>query len=221
MMTSLARPLGEPPERAQLASTVHASRLGSDLVLLDLASDEYMLVPDCGDVVIDGGTVWGPMALLLDLAAHEFLQSGSVTSSRAPPPALPTRSLPEPRDRRPSAADIATFGTLWAKAAMRKPTVQSLARQVSGRTGRRDDLDALASRMDLFRQMLPLAPAVGACLFQSELLLRFLNAGGLDADWVFGVRTWPFLAHCWLQVGDYCVSQAPETLAIYRPLMAI
>ena len=69
--------------------------------------------------------------------------------------------------------------------------------------------------------MLPLTPSAGACLFQAELLLRFLNEAGLDADWVFGVRTWPFLAHCWLQIGDHCVSQNPETLAIYRPIMVL
>jgi len=110
---------------------------------------------------------------------------------------------------------------LWADTARRKPTLQDLSRRVSGRQGRRDDLEAIAARVSLFRRMLPYAPTVGACLFQAELLLRFLNAADLDAEWVFGVRVWPFLAHCWLQVDEHCVSQAPDTLTIYRPIMAI
>jgi hypothetical protein len=35
------------------------------------------------------------------------------------------------------------------------------------------------------------------------------------------VRTFPFLAHCWLQIGDDCVSEAPETLSVYRPILVI
>lgn len=208
-------------ERGELDAAVHAVRVGSDLVLLDLATDGYLLVPDCGDVSVEGGTLFAPMDLMLDLAAGELLQSGDAKRHRPPPPAIPRHRLPETPVGRPTASDMATFAMLWADTARRKPTLQDLSRQVSGRRGRRNDLEAIAARVGLFRRMLPYAPAVGACLFQAELLLRFLNAADLDAEWVFGVRVWPFLAHCWLQVGEHCVSQAPDTLTIYRPIMAI
>jgi hypothetical protein len=212
---------GGDVERAQLAPTAHAVRVGRDLVLLDLEIDDYLLIPDCPDLEICGDRVAGPMALLLDLSANELLRSGAFQPPRPAAPALPGKGLPEAPSRSPSLRDVATFGLIWADAARRRPTLQALARRFSARHGRRDDLAALSARVAVFRQMLPFAPSVGACLFQAELLLRFLNAGGLDADWVFGVRTFPFLAHCWLQVGDHCVSQSPETLAIYRPIMAL
>ncbi len=221
MQTVVSPSFGERHESGELAETVHAVKLGSDLVLLDLSTDGYFLVPDCAQVRVDGGSLRAPMDLMLDLAANELLQSGAPSVRRSPPPPIPLRRLPDVEAGRPSAVDIATFAMLWADTARRKPTLQSLARQVSGRRGRRDDLDAIAARVRLFLQLLPYAPAVGACLFQAELLLRFLNAADLDADWVFGVRVWPFLAHCWLQVDEHCVSQSPDTLTIYRPIMAI
>lgn len=221
MQTAIPNPFQDHLERGELDEAVHAVKVGSDLVLLDLATDGYLLVPECGDVRVEGGTLHAPMDLMLDLAAGELLQSGRTQRHRLPPPSVPLRRLPEAPVGRPTAGDMATFAILWADTVRRKPTLQDLSRQVSGRRGRRDDLMALSSRVGLFRQMLPYAPAVGACLFQAELLLRFLNAADLDAEWVFGVRVWPFLAHCWLQVGEHCVSQAPDTLTIYRPIMAI
>nr|WP_314121547.1 lasso peptide biosynthesis B2 protein [uncultured Brevundimonas sp.] len=221
-MQTLASPeFGEALERGEFAETVHAAKLGSDMVLLDLSTDAYLLVPDCSRARIDGATLHAPMDLMLDLAANELLQSGPPTGRGRPPPPIPIHRLPDAAGAGPSLSDMAIFATLWADVARRRPTLQSLSRRLTGRRGRRDDLDAIAARVRLFRQLLPYAPTVGACLFQAELLLRFLNAAGLDADWVFGVRVWPFLAHCWLQVDDYCVSQSPDTLTIYRPIMAI
>jgi len=210
-----------PLERALLASTVHAVKAGEDLILLDLETDDYLLIAECPTARVDGEVLHGSMDLLLDLAANELLQSGDSASSRPRPPSLPTCGLPEVGTRRPSLQDIATFGLIWADAVRRKPTLKALSMAVSHRQRRHSDLVAVSARVEVFRQLLPLAPSVGACLFPSELLLRFLNAAGLDADWVFGVRTWPFLAHCWLQIDDYCVSQNPETLTIYRPIMVL
>ncbi|MEN5169792.1 lasso peptide biosynthesis B2 protein [Brevundimonas pondensis] len=221
MQTATPHSFRHQLERGELAQTVRAAKVGSDLILLDLATDGYLLVPNCDDVRIEGGTVEAPMDLMLELAASELLQSGQARHLRPPPPPIPLLRLPEAPVSKPSVADMAAFAVLWADTVRRKPTIQTLARQFADRQGRRDDLAAISARVALFRQMLPCAPAVGACLFQAELLLRFLNAADLDAEWVFGVRVWPFLAHCWLQVGEHCVSQAPDTLAIYRPIMAI
>lgn len=210
-----------PLEQARLATTVHAVKVGDDLILLDLESDEYLLVPECATARVEGDLLHGPMDLLLDLAANELLQSGGAASVQRNTPTLPTTSLPEAHAQRPTVRDIATFCIIWADVRRRRPTLRMLSTAVCGRKGERSDLGAVSARVEVFRQLLPLTPSAGACLFQAELLLRFLNEAGLDADWVFGVRTWPFLAHCWLQIGDHCVSQNPETLAIYRPIMVL
>ncbi len=221
MQPAVSPSFGDHLERGRLADTVYAAKAGSDLVLLDLSTDGYLLVPDCSQVQVDGGSLLAPMDLMLDLAANELLHADGPAGPRRSPPPIPLHRLPDVEAGKPSTADMATFALLWADTARRKPTLQALSQNVSGRGGRRDDLAAIAARVGVFRQMLPCAPVVGACLFQAELLLRFLNAADLDADWVFGVRVWPFLAHCWLQVGDHCVSQAPDTLNIYRPIMVM
>lgn len=213
---------GAADRQARLATGIHAVRAGRDLILLDLAADDYLCLPECGPLEISGAVVRGPMEALLRLAAEELLQSDRTPAPhREVPPPLPRTALTLLDTVRPTFRDLATFAMIWLDAARRRPTLYDLARQVQGRSGRRDDLAAIAARVEVFNRILPLAPWTGACLLQAELLLRFLNAADLDADWVFGVRTWPFLAHCWLQIGDVCVSQVPETLTIYRPIMVI
>jgi len=213
---------GPTDRQVRLAPGIHAVRAGRDLILLDLAGDDYLCLPECGPLEISGAVVRGPMETLLRLSAEDLLRTDDTpVPQRAVPPALPRTALTLPDTVRPTFRDFATFAMIWLDAARRRPTLYDLARRVQGRSGRRDDPAAIAARVEVFNRLLPLAPWTGACLLQAELLLRFLNAAGLDADWVFGVRTWPFLAHCWLQVGNVCVSQAPETLTIYRPIMVI
>lgn len=208
-------------EHALLAPTVHAVKSGDDLILLDLETDDYILIPECPTVQVIGADLRAPMDLLLDLAANELLQSDGPASDRPEPPPLPRHALYQTGSQHPTLGDVASFASIWIGAATRKPALRTLAKRFAEREGCRDDLPAVAARVETFRQLLPFAPSVGACLFQTELLLRFLNAANLDADWVFGVRTWPFMAHCWLQIGDHCVSQNPETLTMYRPIIVI
>ena len=208
-------------EEGQLAQGVHAVPIGGDLILLDLAADDYLLFPNCGDVAVDGERLRGPMDALLELASAELLHSGPARPAGVAPPPLPLRRLPEGAGSQLRLGEIATFSAIWTDRAWRRPTLAGLATAYADRTGRRDDLEAISARAETFFQLLPFAPRTGACLFQAELLLRFLNAKGLDADWVFGVRAWPFLAHCWLQVDDVCVSQSAETLSHFHPILVI
>jgi len=208
------------PRQASLAEGIHAVRVGDDLILLDLAADDYLCLPECGEVDVLGRTVSGPMDTLLRLAAEELLHPTKTDEVRGEAPALPSARLPPPPHSRPTLHDVLTFAAIWVRCVRRRPTLLDLKQRHHGRRGRRDPA-ALAARVEVFRQLLPFAPATGVCLLQAEMLLRFLNADDLDADWVFGVRTFPFLAHCWLQCGDQCVSEAPETLHVYRPIMVI
>lgn len=42
-----------------LAEGIHAVRVGDDLVLLDLAADDYLCLPECGDLRIEGRRALG------------------------------------------------------------------------------------------------------------------------------------------------------------------
>jgi Transglutaminase-like superfamily len=83
------------------------------------------------------------------------------------------------------------------------------------------DIEALCRSAAVFARCLPLVPAQGECLFRSFMLLAFLRSKGFDATWVFGVRTWPFQAHCWLQVGEVVVDDAVDRISPFTPILGI
>ena len=43
---------------------------------------------------------------------------------------------------------------------------------------------------------------------------------GIATQWLFGVRTWPFAAHCWLQIGNLVVGDRLERVRFYTPILA-
>jgi hypothetical protein len=72
-----------------------------------------------------------------------------------------------------------------------------------------------------FEAASPWLPWQGACLFRSFMLMRLLSwAGARDLQWVFGVKTWPFSAHCWVQQGDVVLSDYAENLPRFSPIFA-
>lgn len=80
------------------------------------------------------------------------------------------------------------------------------------------ELEHLKRQIAAFRTWLPWAPFPGVCLFRSFMLLAFLRRAGLDASWVFGVRTWPFEAHCWLQHGDVVLDDTADNVRAFTPI---
>ena len=79
----------------------------------------------------------------------------------------------------------------------------------------------LGRRVAAFRAALPWIPFEGECLQRGFQLKRLLNRQGIAADWVFGVNTWPFVAHCWLQTGDLVIADRIERVRLYTPIMAV
>ena len=59
------------------------------------------------------------------------------------------------------------------------------------------------------------------CLYDSLALLEFLARFGIYADWVFGVQTRPFAAHCWVQHGDIVFNDTVEHVSGYTPIMVV
>ena len=73
----------------------------------------------------------------------------------------------------------------------------------------------------VFARLRPWSPVGGACLKRSYQLLAYLRRLGLDAEWVIGVRAWPFMAHCWLQSGPVALDDDVERLVAYTPILAV
>jgi hypothetical protein len=58
-----------------------------------------------------------------------------------------------------------------------------------------------------------------ACLLDSLTLLNFLARSGIFPSWVFGVRTAPFVAHCWVQADDTVFNDNPDYVRGYTPIL--
>lgn len=59
------------------------------------------------------------------------------------------------------------------------------------------------------------------CLFDSLALIEFLARFGHFPSWVFGVKTDPFGAHCWVQDGKHVLNDDFERVRIFTPIMAV
>ena len=219
-----------------LASHVHAVTIGEDLVFLDVNADAYFCLVGAAGVINlepDGRlapTDAGSGALLLEagLAAEVSLGAylGASPVARRRPPPQPTRDLPDtarqagPRDilalglacvATAAAFRFERFDRLVAKAAAQRDRAR--------RAGPADE--AVLEASAVFARLRPWSPVGGVCLKRSHLQLQDLRRLGLDADWVIGVRSWPFMAHCWLQSGPVALDDDVERLVAYTPIMVV
>ena len=209
-----------------IAPRRHVAVTGGDLVFLDLDAGEYACIPAGEALVRCAG---GRLELRLDdpdlaqaLAEAGLIRQGPGFAALCDPP-VPLRSLgfePGPANL---AQTIRMAGAVLglAGAFRRRSFAQFVAiARARKRTGTDASNPALRAEVGAFRTLLPWAPRQGQCLYRSFLLLGLLTRAGLDADWVFGVRTWPFAAHCWLQVGDLVLDDDHDHVAGYVPILA-
>jgi hypothetical protein len=56
------------------------------------------------------------------------------------------------------------------------------------------------------------------CLYDSIVLLEFLALYRVDATWVFGVHTWPWIPHCWVRAGTYLLNDTPGNVGSHSIL---
>ena len=59
------------------------------------------------------------------------------------------------------------------------------------------------------------------CLFDSLAMLMFLHRFGIYPDWIFGVTTSPFAAHCWLQHGSLVLNSSVEEARTFVPILVV
>jgi len=204
-----------------LRPDVHAVAIGDDLALLDITGDAYLCLPGAASILTGGrqtAIAQGPLA-------DTLIEAGLLASDPPPlieePPPAPTRSIIHgPAVGRPGPrALIAAAGVV---ADIRQARAgQGLApylRVAEARTELSRDPAATLAAARLFWAMGPWLPLEGECLLRSAMLISFLRRSGLAADWVFGVRLWPFNAHCWVQADDVCLNDDVERLWAYTPI---
>jgi len=138
----------------------------------------------------------------------------------------------DPFEARPtvSSGHIARFclATLRARAALKWRPIAAVVQGALARKARctagggRLDFEMARRLVGIFVYLRPLLfTTQDACLADSLALVHFLAGYGLYPNWVYGVQTGPFAAHCWVQEGDAVFNDTPDHVRRYTPILAI
>lgn len=147
--------------------------------------------------------------------------------------ARPARELLSGDGYRSARADAAAArnliaAALSAKLALRFRAFESVVERFRARKSKAGDparkLEVERTRAlveAFFRLRVFLFSSRSECLFDSLTLLNFLARYGITADWVFGVQSRPFAAHCWVQLDDIVFNDTVEHVSGYAPIMVV
>lgn len=207
-------------EQAWLRDGVYLTSVDEDVVVLDRDRDAYHCLPDAAAVItLAGDRLSAPpewIAALLEMG----LAGPSQGAPRTPLPPRPGKNLSARRRGppvRPGLLRAAVDG--WRHGPT--PAMNPLLATLPARPGRPIEEIVVRDVVARFQHWSPWLPRQGACLYRASVLLRALRYAGQDAVWVFGVRTWPFSAHCWLQIKDQVLDDDPDRIGLYTPIMAV
>jgi len=211
-----------------LPSHVHLAAIGDDVVLLDTAADAYMCIPN-GVAILRPALDRASLAPVNDAVASGLQDAGLANPGEAATGRArlcrPTRDIGDLQVGHLSLAQIlALAGAFWDLMwRYRGRTLAEILDFVAGeRVNRTMAAGPDAVRLaGVFQQVAVWLPMPRKCLVRSFVLLRFLQRSGVDATWVFGVTTWPFRAHCWLQIGDTALDDNAERIVEYEPILGV
>lgn len=213
-----------PPFR--LPALVHAVVVRDDIAVLDLRSDYVCLVGASPQIQIsDDGAITAENPEAITMLVDAGLAEAGEPAARRVPPARPLADLPLAAVRTNGRQQWAAAGAYLAAGVdlARLDLVGLVARAAAGHPapGSVADEARVIDAARAFARLRVWSPVGGECLARSYLMLAYLRRLGLDADWVFGVRTWPLLGHCWLQVGQTALDDDVERLTAYTPIMVV
>ncbi len=211
---------------------VYLADVDGDLVLLDARRNAYFCLPRIHaaglKTALTGGNRFRPSVAMLDeLEAAGLFSMTEAPSRPEAPTMLAGTDLFQLRGARarPTPARllrlIAAAGTAYADIWLAKP--QRWFRRIAGRNTRcaGNDPAQLHALARLAWDAQPFFPGTARCLTSSLFLLHFLHAQGFAARWVFGVKTYPFEAHCWVEHGDVVLNDSLEHVRSFTPIVAI
>ena len=224
---------------------------GEHLVILDLKEDRYWALEAAQTAglgaLVTGWPVKAPGEALEGespseetRAVLEVLRSRGVLTQGIPPgkdatPVTPTAPGGELISETETSAGPhlgswrAFFAaSAFAKFAMRawpfERVIQRIKRRklLKGASSGRIDADRTRKLVEAFvRYRVFLFSSRDECLYDSFALLEFLARYDIYPDWVFGVQTRPFAAHCWVQQDDIVFNDTVEHVSGYTPIMVV
>ncbi|MFJ6024269.1 lasso peptide biosynthesis B2 protein [Brevundimonas sp. NPDC092305] len=206
------------------APDIFMARADEDIVVLDLVNDRYDGLFDAAEAVrLDGR---GGLSPADDHIRSELIATGLAVEGPVGPA---DRPIPPPRreveaDPRPPAQDIGRAAIVLSSATLkfrgkRLRELVNIAHPIRGPAPYDEArLSRLVGAARIARTWIPFE---GECLQRAFLLRAYLASQGVTTDWIFGVRTWPFAAHCWLQIGDLLVGDRLARASQFTPIMRV
>jgi len=224
---------------------------GEHLVLLDLKEDRYWALEAAQTAGLGALVRGWPVRPAQEPAAEEapspealealeVLQSRGLLTEAVPPgkDATPVQAVAPARELicdtdtspGPHAGSWLSFfmTSAFAKFALRtwgfERVIARIRRRKERVRSRAGSLDAERARklVEAFtRYRIFLFSSKNECLYDSLALIEFLARYEIYPDWVFGVQTRPFAAHCWVQHGDIVFNDTVEHVSGYTPIMVV
>jgi hypothetical protein len=211
------------PVELWCARGVFMTQIRDDVVVLDIDKDQYHCLLDAAHQIRpedDGRLTVDDEETALELLAAALATITPVEEPRIVP-TVPTREIIPPAGGPLLEAFGAGITLAVGTLAFKGRSLRDLTRTGSRRShpARSCDEATLHRIIASSRRALPWIPFEGECLQRSFQMRRLLQGRGFEADWIFGVRTWPFAAHCWLQRDDLVVGDRLERVLRYTPIM--
>jgi len=235
--------------RYALADHVFVCVNGEHLVLLDLKEDRYWALEAAATSGL-GPLVGGwPVKAADDInaaaptpetqAAIDVLRGRGLLTDGEPPgkdatpvcATVPARELimdpQQAADRKAGSWYSFVAASAQAKIILRTWAFERVIRRVRQRKaalGTAAPLDVERARRlvaTFMHHRVFLFSSKNECLYDSLALLEYLARHAIHADWVFGVQTRPFAAHCWVQHGDIVFNDTVEHVGGYTPIMVV
>lgn len=216
-----ARPALVLPKLRSLAAHVHFAQVDNHIVCLDVERGSYGCLVDGALVARLGGN--GGVFFARPEVEAAFAENGLLgpagSSARPSPAALPHRALVVSRHVRRRTM-VRVWSSAWeALTLTRLRSFRELIDIAQAWPTRRRETDEIAADIAAFEAVQPWLPAQGLCLQRSFLLHRLLADD--RTRWTFGVRLWPFSAHCWLQRDDLVLADDVERVRGYTPILTL
>lgn len=234
-MCSTCAPPRKRTRMLRLRDQLYHCRSGNRTIFLDVDADRYFCLPDKLEPMFRNFQVNG---------AHDsdgefvvLVERGILVS--APPSGKRIESMAPPR---PTLNAPTSIGSGWNLALTSLAVAHHLLVRHKLRRRRFSAiLNVLAARSQMARLMSAgyaspkqTARIVSAfdragiilgvtdqCLVRSMSMLAMMHNIGAAPYLVFGVRTNPFSAHCWIQEGDIVLNDSPEHARLFEPILAI
>ncbi len=196
----------------------------SDLLLLDVREDSYSLVADAVARPGAAGEILQPLGVALTLEAMATLLDAGLADDRAIDPSAqmkpPSRCLPsrDPGGSRPGVRDM--LDLVAASADVRRRLRHGMPCSAYQRDRRASSVPEplLSNMIDRLTTARLFVPTPSRCLPASLITSLFLRRRGVESEIVFGVRTHPFAAHCWVEVGGLLVDDELHRVRAYHPI---